>query len=80
MYVIVSRVNEMQTRIAELEEIGWTLAAIARAVGVTPDAVGKWKRGERYPKPDKPILAALDVLTKKKPPKKRMYGKGSRGT
>ena len=55
------------------------MAAIARAIGVTADAVGEWKRAERYPKPDRPILAALDTLAKKKPPKKKLYQKGSRG-
>ena len=67
--------NELQSRIAALESCGWTLVAIGRAIGVTPDAVGKWKRNERYPKPDKPILDALDMLKKKKPPKKKIYSK-----
>jgi transcriptional regulator with XRE-family HTH domain len=71
--------NDIQTRIANLEKAGWTLAAMARAVGVTPDTVGKWKRAERFPKPAKPIITILDGLLKKKPPKKKLYEKGSRG-
>jgi transcriptional regulator with XRE-family HTH domain len=70
--------NDIQTRIDSLEKLGWTLAAMARAIGVTPDTVGKWKRAERYPKPAKPILAVLDALLKRKPPKKKVYPKGSR--
>ncbi|MFC1916512.1 hypothetical protein ACFLX1_00025 [Chloroflexota bacterium] len=70
--------NDAQTKITELEKDGWTLAAIARGIGVTPDAVGKWKRNERYPKPAKPILDALDILFKKRPPKKKVYTEGSR--
>jgi hypothetical protein len=67
--------NAIQTKIAELEALTWTLAAIGRAVGVTPDAVGKWKRNERYPKPDKPILTALEALKKESPPKMKVYSK-----
>ncbi len=72
------RMNEVQSRIISLEENGRTLAAIAREVGVTPDAIGKWKRNERYPRPDKPILTTLDMLLGRKPPKKKLYSKGSR--
>ena len=67
--------NEVQARIVALESKEWTLANIARELGITPDAVGKWKRNERYPKPDKPILSALDALLKKKPPKKKIYSR-----
>lgn len=71
--VMLPQMNELQNRIASLEQCGWTLAAIGRAIGVTPDAVGKWKRNERYPKPDKPILNALEALKKEKPPKMKVY-------
>jgi hypothetical protein len=74
----VLSVNEIQSRIMDLEKNGWTLAAISRTIGVTPDAIGKWKRAERYPKTDKPVIVALDTLLKKKPPKKKLYTKGSR--
>jgi transcriptional regulator with XRE-family HTH domain len=75
VYVTIQLVNDIQTRIANLEKLGWTLAATARAIGVTPDTVGKWKRAERYPKPAKPIITVLDGLQKKKPPKKKLYPK-----
>jgi lambda repressor-like predicted transcriptional regulator len=31
--------NDIQTRIDSLEKLGWTLAAMARAIGVTPDTM-----------------------------------------
>lgn len=68
--------NEVQKRIAQLEDKGWTLASIGRELDVTEDAVGKWKRDERYPRTEKLVLDALDQLMKKKPPKKRRYLKG----
>lgn len=37
--------NEAQTKIAELQEKGWTLAALADELGVTVNAVEKWKAG-----------------------------------
>ena len=41
--------NEIQERLATLQDKGWTLAAIADEVGVTVNAVEKWKAGRRYP-------------------------------
>lgn len=32
------------------EEKDMSQAVVAKAVGVTPQAVGKWERGEGYPK------------------------------
>ena len=54
------------------------MASIARALGITSDAIGKWKRNQRYPKPDKPIINSLNELVTKKPPKKKLYIKGNR--
>jgi transcriptional regulator with XRE-family HTH domain len=66
--------NDMQTRISQLQEKGWTLAAIADELGATPNAVEKWKAGERYPRLGKPALDSLDQLLKRKRiPKKRRY-------
>ena len=48
--------NDVRSQIAELQDKGWTLAAIADEIGVTVNAVEKWKAGDRYPRPDKPIL------------------------
>ncbi len=64
--------NPVQERLAELTGKGWTMAAIAREVGTSYNTIQKWKAGERYPTPEKPILQALDGLCQRKRiPKKR---------
>ena len=72
--------NDVQTAIAALQDKGWTLAALADELGVTVNAVEKWKAGDRYPANAKAILALLDRIgTKKRVPKQRRYtnAKGS---
>ena len=67
--------NEVQNKIAELKEKGWTLAALADELGVTVNAVEKWKAGDRQPANSKAILAMLGEIAKRKRiPKKRRYG------
>ena len=64
--------TEVQTRIAILEHKGWTLAAIADAIGVSHNAVEKWKAGDRHP--SNPTLILLDQLSEKTDiPKKKRY-------
>lgn len=71
--------NEIQPRIAQLVEKGWTLAAIADELGVKPDTVENWRAGRRNPTNAKTVFAMMDTLLKKKQiPKKRRYVKGSR--
>ena len=71
--------NEVQRRLKALEEKGWTQAAIADELGLTVNAVFKWKVGDRTPNNMKSIVAHLDSLLKKRRvPKQRRYQKGSR--
>jgi len=66
------QMNEVQTRIAALQEKGWTLTAIADEVGLTVNAIEKWKAGVHSPQ--KATLAFLDqLLARKRIPKKRRY-------
>ena len=68
--------NEVQTKIAELQQKGWTLAALADELGVTPNAVEKWKAGDRRPSNGKAILTLLEQIAKRKRiPKQRRYVK-----
>jgi uncharacterized protein YjcR len=68
--------NDIQIKIKELQEKGWTLVAIADELGVTVNAVEKWKVGDRYPSNAKAVLALLSQLTvRKRIPKQRRYNK-----
>jgi transcriptional regulator with XRE-family HTH domain len=66
--------TEIQSKVAELQEKGWTLAALADELGVTVNAVEKWKAGDRNPTNLKAVMNLLDELsTRKRVPKKRRY-------
>lgn len=68
--------NAVQTLISQLEGKGWTLAAVADEVGVTVNAVEKWKVGDRYPANSKAVLTVLaSLLERKRIPKRRRYTK-----
>jgi transcriptional regulator with XRE-family HTH domain len=71
--------SEIQNRISQLIEKGWTLAAIADELGVTSDTVELWNAGKRNPTNAKGVLLMLNrVSNKKRIPKKKRYAKGSR--
>jgi hypothetical protein len=77
----LSELNEVQSLIAQLEEKRWTIAAIADSdeLKVHRNTVGMWKAGTRYPRPDQPVLDALQRLLKRnRIPKMKRYQKGGR--
>ena len=77
--VLCGQMNNVQAKIDQLQENGWTLAAIADGLGITPNTVEKWKAGDRYPRLEKPARESLDrLILKKRIPKKRRYSKGNR--
>lgn len=74
MYDTIQCVNEIQAKIATLENNGWTLAAIADELAISHNAVEKWKAGDRYPRNVKAVLIVVDQLVKRKRiPKQRRY-------
>lgn len=69
--------NVVQQRLADLEAKGWTLAAIADALGVTYNAAQKWKAGDRHPSNLKSVLEHLERLQHSpRIPKQRRYPQG----
>jgi hypothetical protein len=66
--------NNIQTGITTLVGRGWTLAAIADELDTHYTTLARWRDGERYPHNAKAVLALLNSLDAKKPPKKRRYG------
>ena len=68
--------NDVREKITQLHEKSWTLAAIADELGVTVNAVEKWKAGDRYPSNAKLVLNALDGLARRRRiPKQRRYSR-----
>ena len=72
----IQSMNEVQAQIVQLQKKGWTLAD---ELGVTVNAVEKWKAGDRQPANSKAILAMLEQIGKRKRiPKKRRYAKDNK--
>jgi transcriptional regulator with XRE-family HTH domain len=66
--------NEIQTKLAELRDKGWTLASIARSIGQSHCTVEAWNQGKRSPANLQSVIASLDKLGKtKRIPKKKLY-------
>lgn len=69
--------EDVQAKLAELKEKGWTLANIARALELSPVTVESWNTGIRSPANQKSVLESLDRLSKvKRIPPKKVYAKG----
>ena len=69
---------EVQTKLVELLQKGWTLANIAREIGQAKGTVESWNQGKRSPANLQSVLASLDKLGKvKRIPKKKIYATGS---
>jgi len=77
IYKIMNK--EAQAKIAILEQKGWTLANIGRALGLKPVTIESWKAGSRSPSNLQLVLASLDRLGKKnRIPPKKIYQKCNR--
>ncbi len=69
--------NDVQKKIAELQSKGWTLVAIADALGNHVNTIEKWKAGDRYPANANSVLLAMDQLAERSPtPSRRNEARG----
>ena len=67
--------NEIQTRLLELKDKGWTMAAISDELGVSYMTVYRWQKGMRKAENALSVLHMLDTLMKRrKVPKRRRVG------
>lgn len=69
--------NAVQERSADLDEKGWSLAAIADEMGLAYNAVQKWKAGDRQPSNAQSVYRDLDSLLKRKRIPKRRRARAS---
>ena len=68
--------NDVQIKLTELGDAGWSMSAIADELGVNANSVLRWRSGYRYPENSKAVLIVMDALLQKKPPPKRRYPEG----
>ena len=69
--------NPIQETIEELRARGWTVSAIADALGVPRPTIERWRHGSRYPANAIFVQRGLDTLLapKRIPKRKRYAGK-----
>ena len=67
--------NDVQEKLLELKDRGWTMAAIADELGVSHMTVFRWQKGMRKAENSRSVLHMLDTLMKRKRiPKQRRRG------
>ena len=67
--------NDVQEKLLELKDRGWTMAAIADELDVSHMAVFRWQKGMRKAENSRSVLHMLDTLMKRrKVPKRRRVG------
>lgn len=71
--------DEVQAKLNELRQKGWTLASIGREIGQAIRTVESWNQGKRSPANLQPVLASLDGLLKRKRIPKKKHRKFSLG-
>ena len=71
----LTAMNDVQEKLLELKDRGWTMAAIADELGVSHMAVFRWQKGMRNAENSRSVLHMLDALMKRKRiPKQRRRG------
>tara|TARA_B100000809_G_scaffold155306_1_gene152615 strand:- start:121 stop:378 length:258 start_codon:yes stop_codon:yes gene_type:complete len=68
--------SNIQVRITELIESGWTYSALADELGVHRTSIYDWESGKHNPAHARIVLGYMDTLLQRQPPKKRRYKEG----
>ena len=70
--------NDVQEKLLELKDRGWTMAAVADELDVSHMSVFRWQKGIRKADNSRSVLHMLDTLMKRKRiPKRRRRGTSS---
>ena len=70
--------NDVQEKLLELKDRGWTMAAVADELDVSHMSVFRWQKGIRKADNSRSVLHMLDTLMKRKRiPKRRRRGTNS---
>ena len=74
----LTALNDVQSKLLELKDKGWTMAAIADELDVSHMTVFRWDKGMRKAENYRSVLHMLDTLMKRKRiPKQRRRGSSS---
>ena len=67
--------NDVRKALAKLQDLGWTSAAIADELGVSPVTVFRWQKSDSQPDHMKSVLHLLETLaTRRRIPRRRRKG------
>ena len=67
--------DDVRNALSRLLDLGWTSAAIADELGVSPVTVFRWQKGDRQPEHLKSVLHLLEALsTRTRIPRRRRKG------
>ena len=70
--------NDVQIKLLELKDRGWTMRAIADELAVSHITVYRWQKGMRKAENSSSVLYMLDTLIKRKRiPKRKRRGSNS---
>ena len=70
--------NDVQNKLLELKDRGWTIAAIADELASSHMTVFRWQKGMRNADNSRSVIHMLDTLMKRKRiPKRRRRGSSS---
>ena len=64
--VHLTAMNDVQEKLLELKDRGWTMAAIADELDVSHMTVFRWQKGMRKAENSRSVLHMLDTLMKRK--------------
>ena len=67
--------NDVRKALAKLQDLGWTSAALADELGVSPVTVFRWQKNDSQPDHLKSVLHLLETLaTRRRIPKRKRRG------
>ena len=76
--ICITAMNDVQNKLLDLKDRGWTMAAIADELEVSHMSVFRWQKGMRNADNSRSVLHMLDTLMKRKRiPKQRRRGSSS---
>ena len=75
---VLAVMNEIKKALARLQNLGWTSAAIADELDVSPVTIFRWQKGDRQPENNRAVLHLLETMaSRRRIPKRRRRGEST---